>query len=273
MEILLPGSLGALAILGLRYYWSKGLKKNNSIIWRLPEECRQVVLTFDDGPNHRFTPQILHILRKKQVRAHFFFIGKNVEKYPDIARQAVEEGHIIGNHTYHHNGFYLLSAVQMRKELQECSEVIEEVSGKRPEYFRPPRGIYNRNLLKVTEELGLKLVLWTRSSVDWHPRARVKMIYKRALRRIRGGEILLFHDGGNLLGPDGGNRLPTVRCLPLIIDYIRSMGLEFITLPDALALPTSPQKNVQEKLPGWDTGNWRYNSLLSPPGQIPPQED
>ncbi len=230
MEIFLPAGMGVVLIVGLNYYFQKGGAKRRFIIWRLPGEEEKVVLTFDDGPNLRFTPQILHILRKKGVRAHFFFIGRNVEKYPEIARQAVEDGHIIGNHTYQHNGLYLLSAKQMKEELQRCNEVIEEVCGVVPKYFRPPRGLYNRNLLKVCGQLGMKMVLWSKSSVDWHPRIRAKVICKRVVRRISPGDILLFHDGGNLLGPDGGNRLTTVRSLPLIIEVIRSKGLDFTTL-------------------------------------------
>lgn len=194
----------------------------------------KVAITFDDGPSREFTPAILEILREYNVPATFFMVGSHVEKYPDIARQIVEDGHAIGNHTQNHRNLPTLSTVELQKELMEATAIITEITGVYPQYLRPPRGMYDDRTRRMAKLLGQEIVLWSISTRDWRFGVTASYIERLVERQVRGGDIILFHDSGALLRNEGGDRRATVMALPKVIEIIRAKGLEIVPLAELL---------------------------------------
>lgn len=176
---------------------------------------RRVVLTFDDGPHPRTTPQILEILRRRNLKAIFFVLGIQAQKYPEIVRQIHEQGHIIGNHSYSHKNLAQLNEEKLREELGKTSALIEKITGRRPEFLRPPYGAMNRNVLRVAASEGMGIVLWTIDPKDWQNKNELAIV-RNTDRQLgissgdhRGGALLL-HD----IYP------ATVRALDTILDRL-----------------------------------------------------
>ena len=150
----------------------------------------KVAITFDDGPSREFTPAILEILREHDVPATFFLVGSHVEKYPDIARQIVEDGHTIGSHTQNHRNLPTLSTLELQKEVMEATAVITEITGEYPTFVRPPRGMYDDRFRRLAKLLGQEIVLWsisTRLAVWCH----CHLYRTPGKSRVR-GDIILF---------------------------------------------------------------------------------
>lgn len=194
----------------------------------------KVAITFDDGPSKEFTPAILEILREYDVPATFFMVGSHVEKYPEIARQIVEDGHTIGNHTQNHRNIPTLSTMELHQEMLEATAIITEVTGVYPEYVRPPRGMYDDRLRRLAKLMGQEIVLWSISTRDWRFGVTPSYIERLVDSKVRGGDIILFHDSGALLRNEGGDRRATVLSLPQVIEIIRAKGLEIVPLAELL---------------------------------------
>lgn len=204
-------------------------------IYRVGDRAsNKVAITFDDGPSREFTPAILEILKQYDVPATFFMVGSHVEKYPDIARQIVEDGHAIGNHTQNHRNIPTLSTVELQKEILEATAIITEVTGEYPSFVRPPRGMYDDRLRRLSKLLGQEIVLWSISTRDWRFGVTASYIERLVDSKVRGGDIILFHDSGALLKNEGGDRRATVLALPKVIEIIRAKGLEIVPLAELL---------------------------------------
>lgn len=128
-----------------------------------PVEAPKIALTFDDGPSTAWTPALLDGLKERGVKATFFLIGENADKNPEIVKRMAEEGHLIGNHTYHHVELTKVSENEARLELADTSAVIVRITGKEPEYMRPPFGAWQR---KLEQEIQMLPVLWTIDPLD-----------------------------------------------------------------------------------------------------------
>jgi peptidoglycan/xylan/chitin deacetylase (PgdA/CDA1 family) len=204
-------------------------------IYRIGDRStNKVAITFDDGPSREFTPAILEILREHDVPATFFLVGSHVEKYPDIARQIVEDGHTIGSHTQNHRNLPTLSTLELQKEVMEATAVITEITGEYPTFVRPPRGMYDDRFRRLAKLLGQEIVLWSISTRDWRYGVTATYIERLVESRVRGGDIILFHDSGALLKNEGGDRRATVLALPQVIEIIRAKGLEIVPLAELL---------------------------------------
>ena len=193
-----------------------------------PEDFDLLVLTFDDGPDPRYTPAILDILSDYGVTATFFMVGEKVEQHPELARRVAEEGHEIGNHTYSHRNMYRLGRAQKEQEIDLAHDAIYRATGVEPHLFRPPRGMYDAQLLELLEERRYTMVLYSLSSQDWAEIHHGEMA-RLVLSRTRPGDILLFHDSGDLIGHERGTRINTVRALPLIIEGLQEKGYAFVS--------------------------------------------
>lgn len=181
-----------------------------------------VLLTFDDGPHPDFTPQILDLLDQYNRKALFFLIGKNAEKYPDLVRLIVSKGHQIGNHSYsHHALFDLFSARKMYEEIEQTNKLLEKLSSQKTLYFRPPYGVTNPTLKNAYKKSGLKSIGWTFRSFDTGKKSG-REIAKLIQKKIRGGEILLFHD----------NRERSVETLKIALPYLAKFKQGKITDED-----------------------------------------
>lgn len=235
LKVLSTIALSIIILSGLiSYFEYRGIGPQEGIVRRGP--CLPyVALTFDDGPGAEYTPMILDILKEKNVKATFFLVGKHVEKYPDIAKRIVAEGHEVGNHTYSHKEMFPASRKRVIKEIVKCEEAIEKVTGVRPVLFRPPRGIYSDAVRKIVLEMGYTMILWSISAVDWAG-TPARAIAARVKRYVKPGAIILFHDNGALLKSEGHSRMNTVKALPKIIDDLRTKGYQFVTVSQLLSL-------------------------------------
>lgn len=181
----------------------------------------EIALTFDDGPDCYYTPQVLDILQHYGVKATFFCIGRQVAAYPHLVRQEYEAGHVIGNHTCTHPNLALLSISDILSQLNQTSDAIQEVIGVRPVFFRPPYGALSTKVLTQAERLGITIVMWNDKAEEW-AKPGVNFIIRRTLDSGNGA-IILLHDGGK-------DRSQTVAALPGIIKGLQNRGFQFVTI-------------------------------------------
>ncbi len=190
---------------------------------------KQIYLTYDDGPNDPHTLKLLEVLAKHSVRATFFMIGRYVRQRPDIARAVAQAGHVIGNHTFTHPLLIFKSAEQTRTQLADCHRALEDTIGKHSNLFRPPFGGRRPATLRIASDLGLQTVMWNVTGYDWNaPPAAV--IEQKVVRQIRGGDVILLHDGGHRAM--GADRAQTVIATENLILRFRDQGYEFVTVPE-----------------------------------------
>ncbi len=200
----------------------------SSVIYGAPTKEKIAALTFDDGPNAVFTPELLDVLDKYHVKATFFMIGREMEKRPDIVREVLRRGHVIGNHTYTHpHNIELDTETQVIRELDTCETTIEKITGRRSHLFRPPRGLIDSTVFMVAEEEGYPTILWT-VSADHHDAPTPRAMADRVLKHMRPGGIVLAHDGTFC------TRWKDVAATPLIIEGLRKRGYRFVTIPELL---------------------------------------
>jgi len=186
-------------------------------IWRGPRDRRSITLTFDDGPSES-TAQILEILKRYAIPATFFQCGANVERLPQIAREVLSAGHVIGNHTQTHPALYLRGARFIEDELARAQETISHHTGARPTWFRAPYGGRWFGLRRAQRRLRLTGVMWTVIGKDWTLRADA--IVERVTRSVSNGAILCLHDGRELsVRPDISVTIEALRRLvPILLD-------------------------------------------------------
>ena len=194
---------------------------------------KQIALTFDDGPNDPHTLKLLEVLAKHNVRATFFMIGRYVQQRPDIARAVAQAGHVIGNHTFTHPLLIFKSEAQTRTELVDCRQALDDTIGKHSNLFRPPFGGRRPATIRIARELGLQTAMWNVTGYDWNaPPAAV--IEKKVVRQMRGGDVILLHDGGHRAM--GANRTQTVIATDNLIQRYKNEGYEFVTVEEMLAV-------------------------------------
>lgn len=190
----------------------------------LPEEKKtekkRIALTFDDGPHPIYTPQMLELLKEEQVPATFFLLGENVELYGDVVKEIAKEGHLIGNHTYHHVQVTSLSLEEACKEIQETSDLIEELTGTGTEYVRPPFGTWNEEL---EERLNLIPVMWSIDTKDWTTQ-NVDWIVRETVKHAEDHDIILMHDSYQ----------STVDAVKRVIEQLEAEGFEFVTVDEII---------------------------------------
>src|ERR1035437_8712963 len=198
---------------------------------------KQLALTYDVGPNDPHTLRLLQVLAGHGVQATFFWIGRYVQQRPEITRQIVNAGHIVGNHTFTHPLLIFKSADEIRQELSNCRSALQDVIGKHSNLFRPPFGGRRPATLRIARELGLQPVMWNVTGYDWNaPPATV--IENKVARQMRGGDVILLHDGGHrALGAD---RSQTVIATDNLIRRYRDRGYEFVTVDEMKAVSHQP---------------------------------
>jgi peptidoglycan/xylan/chitin deacetylase (PgdA/CDA1 family) len=233
-----PFALGAVALnhVGLT---AAGLWPRSRLLgpnWvRLPAldaEPARIALTIDDGPDPDVTPRVLSLLARAGAEATFFCVGERVERFADVAREIVRNGHTIENHSQRHrHHFSLLGPRGMRAEISRAQDVILRVTGSRPRFFRAPAGLRNPFLEPVLAGLGLSLASWTRRGFDTVDR-NADAVYQRLATSLRRDDILLLHDGNAARGANGNPVILEV--LPRLLDAIAANRLRTVTLRSAL---------------------------------------
>ncbi len=233
---------------------------------------KKIAITFDDGPDPRWTPKILDILKEKDVPAAFFVIGVDASQSPEILKREYAEGHEIGNHTYTHPNFDEISKTQIRWELNLTQRLIESTIGVKSILFRPPFGIdhqpeYAEEVaqLPVAQDMGYLIVGQKVDPHDWQLRdgkqVPAQEIADAVLRQADDGNIVLFHDGG-------GDRTQTVAALPLVIDALRAQGYQFVSVSDLIGktraevmMPLSTTERLEARADGFIFGIYHWFRL------------
>ncbi|HEX3914469.1 MAG TPA: polysaccharide deacetylase family protein [Steroidobacteraceae bacterium] len=202
---------------------------------RLPPgggHAQSVAITIDDGPDPDVTPRVLAQLESHRACATFFCIGERVLRYPDLAQEIVRRGHVIENHSQHHrHNFSLLGPGSMSGEISRAQDSIYRITGSSPRFFRAPAGLRNPFLDPILTRLQLHLASWTRRGFDT-VNGDADAVLRRLSGRLRGGDILLLHDGHAARGRGGGAVILEV--LPRLIDALRSQQLVPVTLRSTL---------------------------------------
>lgn len=203
------------------------LQEHRRFFYNGNTDLPEIALTFDDGPNPANTPQVLAVLKRYHVHATFFDLGRLVQLYPDLARQELADGNIVGNHTWSHPDLPTLSTNSIKKQIRDSSDAIEQATGVRPIFLRPPYGDLSANVLKVINSFGMTTVIWNNDSRDWSIPG-TSAIISRVLASVGNGTIILLHDGG-------GNRQQTIAALPGIIQHLQARHYRFVTLAQLAA--------------------------------------
>lgn len=179
-----------------------------------------IALTFDDGPHPRYTPRILELLERYQVKATFFMIGENMALYPDLAKKVAESGHEIGSHTYTHPHMLKLSPKALLGEIKDSERIFDTLELPKPTLFRPPEGYRTKEQCALLKEAGYRVVVWSLDTHDWKSTPSSEIV-RYVLENISGGDILLFHDYIS-----GQNT--TITALEQIIPKLLSDGYQFV---------------------------------------------
>lgn len=180
-----------------------------------------IALTFDDGPHPHHTPMLLSTLRRLKVRATFFVVGKNVDRYPYLVRQMVKDGHEVENHTYNHLRLSRLPLGLVQEEIEAGAAAIWRVTAHVPRFIRPPGGMVNRSVRQVAQFDGYVTVMWTTDPADYE-RPDVETLKQRLFASVRPGSIILLHE-----------KVPqTVEILPEFVREVRRQGYELVTIEE-----------------------------------------
>lgn len=232
-----PWSVAALtanhAVLATTGLWprSQGLGPN---ITHLDRAQAHYAITIDDGPDPEVTPAVLDLLDELQTRATFFCIGDRVRQYPTLAREIVQRGHALGNHSQRHrHNFSLQGPGALKREISAAQATLQDVTGVSPTFFRAPAGLRNPFLDPVLHGLGLQLASWTRRGFDTRC-GDAATVLQRLTRSLQGGDILLLHDGHAARTAQGRPVLLDV--LPALVQQARAQGLQAVRLDQAGAM-------------------------------------
>ncbi len=180
-----------------------------------------IALTFDDGPHPYHTPILLKTLRQLGVRATFFVVGKNVDRYPDLVRQMVKDGHEVENHTYHHLRLSQIPLGMVQEEIDAGAAAIWRATGHVPRFVRPPGGMVDHSVRLIAQFDGYVMVMWTQDPADYE-RPDEETLKQRLFSSVRPGSIILLHE-----------KVPvTVKVLPEFVREMRRQGYEFVTIEE-----------------------------------------
>jgi peptidoglycan/xylan/chitin deacetylase (PgdA/CDA1 family) len=226
---------GALAAIGLAgaaaWTWPAPAPLAPGIAGRLGIQCRLrsatgVALTFDDGPHPDGTPAVLQALDTAGATATFFLVGEQVARWPEVAAQIATAGHEIGIHGYVHRLLLRRRLSSLARDLDHAYEVIAGATGREPTLYRPPYGVFSSGALTLVRERGWQPLLWSAWGRDWGAHETPEAIARRAVRKLRGGDVVLLHDADHYSARDSWRR--TAAALPAIFAAVRACEEPFV---------------------------------------------
>ena len=178
-----------------RGFWGDGHSHNSA---EHPHRSdSRVYLTFDDGPSPHTTPWLLEMLEEEGVRASFFLIGQEAERYPELVEAIHKGGHSIGNHSYKHLFMPGLQNKDVEVEIQRTNEIIEDITGEQPSIFRPPFGLMDHRAAQVLLDRSMHPVYWSQAPEDWSIPGAHRVI-RRVLMKLKPGSLIVLHEGSSL---------------------------------------------------------------------------
>lgn len=179
-----------------------------------------IAITFDDGPHPEFTLKAIELLKKYNAKASFFCIGKNAEKYPELVKKILSEGHVIGNHSFSHiNGYGFLSFKKVLADIEQGQEVFKRITDLKLQFFRPPFGVTNPNISKAVKKIQLNTFGWSIRSFDTVANDPEKVLGKIS-SNIQKGDIILLHDSSQL----------SMEILDKLLQFLQNNNLKSVTL-------------------------------------------
>ena len=198
--------------------------------WRGPRGGRRVALTFDDGPDPRWTPRLLDALGAAGVRGTFFLVGERAERAPGVVRRIVDEGHEVGNHSWSHRSLWVCGPRTTEREIRRAHDQLTALAGAPPRHFRPPWGMVNAAMFPILRRVGERCVFWSIQPEGQRPAAAAQQV-THVLRRAHPGAIVDLHDAEGT--PAAPARL--LQALPAMLDGLRERGYVFTTVGDLLS--------------------------------------
>ena len=211
-------------------FFDNAVLTRNGTVYQVPNSKNKIALTFDDGPSPVWTPFFLDELKRLGIKGTFFVIGHHVRAYPQLARRIVQEGHLIGNHGYAHSVILYYTLPEIEEEIKYTEQVIKEVAGQTTQYYRPPKAWLLPSLKNKIKSLDYTIVLWSINSKDWAPIFNAKNWVDQIAGKIKPGDIILFHDSGNVFSAEGGDRSETIKAVSYLVETLRKKGFEFVTV-------------------------------------------
>lgn len=194
-----------------------------------------IALTFDDGPDPVYTPQLLDLLEKHGAKATFFIVGSKARTYPDIVREIHERGHVIGIHNDIHRSNWFFSPFSFKKQLHSAQATITELTGEPSMYYRPPWGHFNLFTLYTIKPL--RTIMWTAIPGDWKESVQPASLADRLKRERKSGAIITLHDSGTTFGADEHAPANTVKALKLFLTDEDSANFHFVDIHTMLHPP------------------------------------
>lgn len=185
-------------------------------IWRMDTSQKKIYLTFDDGPVPGITSWVLDVLKQHNIKATFFCVGENVVKHPDVFQRITNEGHRIGNHTYHHLNGWNTHTFTYLKNIQKCAEVVNS------NLFRPPYGRTKKSQLSTLKS-QYSIIMWDVLSGDYSKTTSPEKCLSNVTEAVRNGSIIVFHDSYKA-------KKNIEYALPRFIEYAKTTGFEFAVL-------------------------------------------
>lgn len=186
---------------------------------------KSICLTFDDAPDKQYTPLILDVLKRYDVKASFFIHGKRAKRLKDLVRRIGLEGHYIGCHTYTHPNLTAITLEEVRREIEYSSEVLCNLIGKKPKIIRPPYGELNGSVVETIAKMDMKIMVWSINTFDWLEK-KPDNIIRNVLDYVRPGDVVLMHSYMN--------KRPTLEALPIIIETLREQGYQFLSVDEMI---------------------------------------
>ncbi|MDT8718479.1 polysaccharide deacetylase family protein [Clostridium sp. 19966] len=225
MKLLVLYVVMAYAVLPNLYY----RKISKKVIKNVSSKEKVIALTFDDGPDPRYTLELLKILRQNNVKCTFFVLAENAEKYPDIIKRIRDEGHYIGLHSLKHKNAIFRLPNKTQEDFFKSINIMNRL-GININFFRPPWGIFNPVTFHYAKVNNLKVVLWSIHAMDWSRWVTIDFIKNKLIKNVKSGDIILLHDGR------GAKNSPfkTINALKIVLPWLKRDGYRFVMIDEIL---------------------------------------
>ena len=215
----------------------KDNRENVSVISSGTVHDKWIALTFDDGPYPPYTDRLLDVLKAKRIHATFFLVAEQAQQYPELVRRMAAEGHTVGLHAFRHRDFLKLTEEEKRKDLEQGKNLLRDITGKNPVYWRPPHGFRDFSVMETAAAQNLTVVNWSVIPRDWTG-IDSQEIFRRVMDKAEDGAIVLLHDGDS---PGyKASRQATVDAVAPLIDSLREKGYHLVSLEEYVQAEKRP---------------------------------